>query len=81
MTLESSPPSKRKLFHEWAQSSTEARSVISKMTVENQIVLDPMMGSGTTGDAALQLNRKFVGIEIDPKSFAIAKSRLLTKLS
>ena len=40
------------------------------------IVLDPFMGSGTTGVAALQLHRKFIGIEIDPKYFDIACERI-----
>ena len=35
-------------------------------------VLDPFMGVGTTGIAAMNLNRKFVGIEIDKKYFDIA---------
>ena len=34
-----------------------------KKTLENQTVLDPMMGSGTTGIAALDLGRKFIRIE------------------
>jgi site-specific DNA-methyltransferase (adenine-specific) len=46
------------------------------MTFENQTVLYPMMGSGTTGYAALNLKRKFIGIEIDPKKFTIAKAQL-----
>lgn len=39
-------------------------------------VLDPYMGSGTTGVAAAKLGRKFVGIEIDPKYFDIACGRI-----
>ena len=39
-------------------------------------VLDPMMGSGTTGKMAKQLNRKFIGIELDPEYFKIAKDRI-----
>jgi DNA modification methylase len=35
-----------------------------------------MMGSGTTGIAALRLNRKFQGIEIDKEKFEIAKVRI-----
>ena len=44
--------------------------------MENQIVLDPMMGTGTTGIAALNPNRKFIGIEQDKETFDIAKARI-----
>jgi len=40
------------------------------------VVLDPFMGSGTTGLAALKLNRNFIGIEINPEYIKIAKKRL-----
>ena len=39
-------------------------------------VLDPFMGSGTTGVACAQLGRKFIGIEIDRKYFDIACERI-----
>lgn len=39
-------------------------------------VLDPYMGSGTTGVAAIKLGRRFVGIEIEPKYFDIACRRI-----
>ena len=39
-------------------------------------VLDPYMGSGTTGVAALQLGRKFIGIELEPRYFDIACKRI-----
>jgi DNA modification methylase len=39
-------------------------------------ILDPFMGSGTTGVAALQLGRKFIGIELDPGYFDIACKRI-----
>ena len=41
-----------------------------------QTILDPFMGSGTTGVAAMQLGRKFIGIEIEPKYFEIACQRI-----
>lgn len=41
-----------------------------------RVILDPFMGSGTTGVAALKLGRKFVGVEIEPKYFDIACRRL-----
>ena len=40
------------------------------------VVLDPFMGSGTTGVAAIQLGRKFIGIEREPKYFDIACKRI-----
>ena len=42
--IESTPPSK--LLHEWEQSTVEAEYIIKNLTLENQTVLDPMMGSG-----------------------------------
>jgi DNA modification methylase len=39
-------------------------------------ILDPFMGSGTTGVACVQTGRKFIGIEIDPGYFEIAKKRI-----
>ena len=41
-----------------------------------QVVLDPFMGSGTTGVASVQLGRKFIGIEIEPRYFEVAVRRI-----
>ena len=43
---------------------------------EGDIVLDPFMGSGTTGKMALLNNRNFIGIELDPEYFKIAEKRI-----
>jgi DNA modification methylase len=69
--IESKPPDKS--LNDWAQSTEEAEYLISKLTVENQIVFDPMMGTGTTGIAALKLKRQFLGIEKDVETFEDAK--------
>lgn len=45
-------------------------------TVPASVVLDPFMGSGTTGVACAQLGRKFIGIEIERKYFDIACERI-----
>lgn len=47
---------------------------------EGAIVLDPYMGSGTTGIACIRTGRKFIGIEIDEHYFAIAKERIQHEL-
>jgi site-specific DNA-methyltransferase (adenine-specific) len=50
--------------------------LVKTYTNENEIVLDFTMGSGTTGVACKNLNRKFIGIELDEKYFDIAKERI-----
>lgn len=72
--VESEAP--KKALHEWEQSPIEAEHIISRLTVENQVVFDPMMGAGTTGVAALRLKRHFIGIEIDKQMFEIAGKRI-----
>jgi site-specific DNA-methyltransferase (adenine-specific) len=51
-------------------------SWVNKFTQQNQAILDPFMGSGTTGVAAVQMGRKFIGIEREPKYFEIACKRI-----
>jgi DNA modification methylase len=50
--------------------------LIKTYTNENDVVCDITMGSGTTGVAAINTNRKFIGIEQDEKYFKIAKDRI-----
>jgi DNA modification methylase len=50
--------------------------LIEKTTDPGDVVLDPFMGSGTTGVAAIRAGRKFIGIEIDPRFFAVAQARI-----
>lgn len=44
--------------------------------IKSDTIIDPYMGSGTTGVACVNLGRKFIGIEISPEYFAIAKDRI-----
>ena len=50
--------------------------LIEKATQPEDTVLDPFMGSGTTGVACVQTGRRFIGIEIDPKYYEIAQRRI-----
>lgn len=50
--------------------------LITLITPPNGIVLDPFMGSGSTGVAAKRLNRKFIGIEMNAEYMEIAKKRI-----
>lgn len=47
-----------------------------KQVGEPQSILDPYMGAGSTGVAAMQLQRRFIGIEIEPRYFDIACRRI-----
>ena len=50
--------------------------LIKTYTNENETVLDFTMGSGSTGVACMNTNRKFIGIELDENYFEIAKNRI-----
>lgn len=50
--------------------------LVDRASFPGEIVLDPFMGSGTTGVAAVQLGRKFIGIERDERYFEIACKRI-----
>lgn len=52
------------------------QNCINAATNRDGLVLDPFMGSGTTGVACVKLGRKFIGIEIEPKYFDIACRRI-----
>lgn len=50
--------------------------LVNTLTKQDGCVLDPFMGSGTTGVACMNLGRRFTGIEIEPKYFDMACERL-----
>jgi len=63
-------------FHPTQKPILLLEYLIKTYTNENETVLDFTMGSGTTGVACKNLNRKFIGIEMDDKYFEIAKKRI-----
>jgi len=50
--------------------------VLKYYSKEGDVVLDPTMGSGSTGVACLEMKRNFIGIEMDPEIFEDAEMRL-----
>lgn len=50
--------------------------ILADIAPTNAAILDPFMGSGTTGVACVQTGRNFIGIEIDPTYYAIAERRI-----
>lgn len=62
--------------HPWPKPLGLMKKLVLHWSNEGQTVLDPFMGSGTTGVACVQTGRNFIGIEIDPGYFEIAKKRI-----
>ena len=55
--------------------------LVNRVSMPGETILDPFMGSGTTGVAAIRLGRSFIGIEKEPKYFEIANRRILAELN
>jgi site-specific DNA-methyltransferase (adenine-specific)/modification methylase len=62
--------------HHPTQKPLEVMKWAIELCPKSETILDPFMGSGTTGVAAIQLGRKFIGIEREPKYFEIACKRI-----
>ena len=62
--------------HPAQMPETLAKMLVDICTKEMARILDPFMGSGTTGVACVQTGRNFIGIEINPAYFAIAEKRI-----
>ena len=62
--------------HPWQQDLDYALWAINSLTGEGDTVVDPFMGSGTTGVACLNTGRRFIGVELDEHYFDVAARRL-----
>ena len=62
--------------HPTKKPITLMNELVSLFTSEGDVILDPFMGSGSTGVAAVSQGRKFIGIESNPKYFDIACERI-----
>ena len=62
--------------HPWAKPLYLIKYLVGRFSNPGDLILDPFMGSGTTGVACVQTGRNFIGIEIDPTYFAIAEKRI-----
>lgn len=72
------PNGDEKLFgkHPTQKPVSLLERILLASTIENDFVFDPFMGSGTTGVAAVKLNRRFVGCELEDEYTEIAKNRI-----
>ncbi len=69
-------PSEGKTVHPTQKPVVLMEYLLKTYTNENDVVLDFTMGSGTTGVACVNLNRRFIGIEKDASYYEIAKKRI-----
>jgi site-specific DNA-methyltransferase (adenine-specific) len=67
-------PSDRR--HPCAKPQKAMDWLVGKVSLDGETVLDPFMGSGTTGVSCASMNRKFIGIELERKYFDIACERI-----
>jgi len=70
------PPLKSKNNHPTVKPIALMKYLITLISREGQVILDPFMGSGTTGVACKLLNRKFIGIEQSEEYIKIAQARI-----
>lgn len=69
-------PEQERFGHSCPKPVGYAKWLISRLAPPVGVILDPFLGSGTTGVAAVQMGRDFVGIELDPGYFQTACHRI-----
>ena len=74
--IEFSNPSGKGQLHPTQKPIALLEYLIKTYSQDEEIILDNCMGSGSTGVAALNLHRKFIGMELDEKYFQIAENRI-----
>ena len=67
---------RKKTEHEWQQGIVEAETIIKALTSPDDLILDPMCGSGTTLLAARRCGRPWLGIELKTETASLARERL-----
>jgi site-specific DNA-methyltransferase (adenine-specific) len=65
-----------KRYHHWGQSESGMADLVKRLTRPGDTVVDPFMGAGTTGVAALALGRSFIGCDVNADHVSDARERL-----
>lgn len=76
MLSQAEPRDELKKRHPATFAEKDVEKLILFFTKEGEVVLDPFMGTGSAGVTALKLNRKFIGVELYPEWFEVAKKRI-----
>jgi DNA modification methylase len=74
-------PERSKVHHEHEQHVDVFEKIIEQLSCRNALIVDPFMGAGTTGVAAVRLGRRFVGGDIDGHAVEVARRRLADELA
>ena len=81
-SINATPPEEKKFGrHPTQKPLALLERIIKASTPEGALVFDPFMGSGTTGVAAIKLNRRFVGIDNCEEYVSLAKKRIIDALN
>ncbi|MGI5818105.1 MAG: DNA methyltransferase [Armatimonadota bacterium] len=67
---------KAKDSHSWQQDAEGMEFLIRSFSQVGELVCDPFLGTGTTGEAAMKLGREFVGADVDEDAVTLARARL-----
>jgi site-specific DNA-methyltransferase (adenine-specific) len=78
--IEMRPPNPQHNHHPTVKPTSLMQYLVRLVTPPNGIVLDPFLGSGSTGKAAMYEGFNFIGIELTPEYLPIAKARILFAL-
>lgn len=70
-------PNGRNKLHPTEKNMALWKELIVDCSSKQEVIFDPCMGSGTTGIACKELNREFIGVELDEHYFNVAKQRLV----
>jgi site-specific DNA-methyltransferase (adenine-specific) len=74
--LKNRNPETGQIKHPTVKSIPLLERLVELCTPENDLILDPFLGSGTTALACINTNRRFIGCEIDSEYYEIAKARI-----
>lgn len=70
-----------KRHHHWGQSESGMADIIRRFTAPGDLIVDPFLGGGTTGQVALDLARRFTGADTDPDCVEQSRHRILRQVA
>ncbi|NPV52203.1 MAG: hypothetical protein HPY71_01615 [Firmicutes bacterium] len=70
-----------KRYHDWGQSESGMAELVMRLTRPGDLILDPFMGGGTTGVAAVRLGRRFIGADVDMDAVRLSAARIAEAVS